>query len=321
MIVVASTNGKIGINAASEILRSGGTALDAVEAATRLVEANPEDHSVGYGGFPNLLGEVELDASIMDGQTLSAGAVGALKRYKHPITVARKVMEELPHVLLVGDGAARFARELGMTEEELLTPEAAAIYKQGIEGALPEDQRIWMTGGIESNLTRLSKLTMDPEQAAGTVNFIAQDAAGHIACAVSTSGWAWKYPGRLGDSPVIGAGNYADDRYGACACTGWGELAMRLGTARSVVLYMRMGFGLEQACRQAMDDLRIVFEGRDHAIMSLVALNRQGRPIGMSTSPGRTYIWMTPDMDEPVEEDRVVIEMTADDPKTNDEGA
>ena len=321
MIVVASANGKIGMSAACDVLRNGGTALDAVEAATRVVEANPEDHSVGYGGFPNLLGDVELDASIMDGTTLAAGAVGALKRFKHPITVARKVMEELPHVLLVGDGASRFAREIGMTEEDLLTPEAETVYRQGLAGALPADQQIWMTGGIESNLVRLSKLTTDPEHAAGTVNFIAQDAVGHIASAVSTSGWAWKYPGRLGDSPIIGAGNYADDRYGACGCTGWGELSLRLGTARSVVLYLRMGFGLEQACRQAMEDLRPVFEGRDHAVMSLIALNRHGRPIGMSTGPDRTYIWMTPDMEEPVEEPRVVIDMNVDEPSTRDAGA
>src|SRR5919199_5684134 len=107
MIIIASSNGDIGLPVAWEILQSGGSALDAVEAATRLVEDNPDDHSVGYSGYPNLLGEVELDASIMDGTALAAGAVGALKGYKHPITVARRVMEELPHVLLVGDGATR----------------------------------------------------------------------------------------------------------------------------------------------------------------------------------------------------------------------
>src|SRR6185295_16783144 len=104
--------GDIGIPAAWAILQEGGTALDAVEAATRIVEDNPEDHSVGYGGYPNLLGEVELDASIMDGTALRAGAVGALRGYRHPISVARRVMEELPHVMLAGAGAARFAAEL-----------------------------------------------------------------------------------------------------------------------------------------------------------------------------------------------------------------
>ena len=310
MIVVTSANGIVGIQAAVAILRDGGTALDAVEAATRLVEANPDDHTVGYGGYPNLLGEVELDASIMDGRTLHAGAVGALKGYKHPISVARKVMEELPHVLLTGEGAARFAAEMGFEQEDLLTEAAAEVYRQGLSGALPEDKRDWLNDGIAGNLARLARITADPEHAAGTVNFIAQDSAGNIACAVSTSGWAWKYPGRLGDSPIIGAGNYADNRYGACGCTGWGELALRCNTAHSVVLYQRLGFGLEQACRQAMRDLAAATDAPEHAIMNLVAINRDGRPIGMTTVPGRTFVWMTPEMPAPVEEPRLVVDLT-----------
>jgi len=311
VIVVASANGKIGLPAAMEILKAGGAALDAVEAATRIVEANPDDHTVGYGGYPNLLGEVELDASIMDGRTLHAGAVGALKGFLHPITVARRVMDDLPHVLLVGEGAARFAREIGMREEELLTPAAEEVYRQGLAGALPEDKRSWLRGGIETNLTRLVNLAADPEHAAGTVNFIARDAAGDIACAVSTSGWAWKYPGRVGDSPLIGAGNYADNRYGACACTGWGELAIALGTARSVVLYQRLGFGLEQACRQAMEDLAAACADPADAIMNLVAINREGQPLAMSTARDRSFVWMTADMDEPVEEARIFVDLLA----------
>ncbi len=307
MIVVSSANGIVGIREAVAILRAGGSALDAVEAATRLVEAFPDDHTVGYGGYPNLLGEVELDASIMDGRTLRAGAVGALKGYKHPISIARKVMEELPHVLLVGEGAARFAAEMGFEQENLLTEAAATVYQQGLSGALPEDQRAWLNVGISGNLARLARITADPERASGTVNFIAQDGDGNIASAVSTSGWAWKYPGRVGDSPIIGAGNYADNRYGACGCTGWGELAIRCSTAHSVVLYQRMGFGLEQACRQAMSDLAAA---ADTTTMNLVAINRDGRPIGMTTVPGRTFVWMTPEMEGPVEEPRVVVDLT-----------
>jgi beta-aspartyl-peptidase (threonine type) len=311
MIVVTSANGIVGIRVAVDILRDGGTALDAVEAATRLVEANPDDHTVGYGGYPNLVGEVELDASIMDGQTLRAGAVGALKGYKHPISVARKVMEELPHVLLAGEGAARFAAEMGFEQEELLTEAAAEVYRQGVSGALPDEKRDWLNDGIAGNLARLARITADPERAAGTVNFIAQDGKGNIACAVSTSGWAWKYPGRLGDSPIIGAGNYADNRYGACGCTGWGELALRCSTAHSVVLYQRLGFGLEQACLQAMRDLASATQDPAGAIMNLVAINRDGRPFSATTVPGRTYVWMTPEMDAPVEEPRTVVDLTS----------
>jgi beta-aspartyl-peptidase (threonine type) len=308
MIVIASANGKVGIQAAVDVLRSGGSALDAVETATRLVEANPDDHTVGRGGYPNLLGEVELDASIMDGRTLRAGSVGALQGYMYAISVARKVMDELPHVLLVGEGAARFAAEMGFQQEELLTDAAREMYQQDLSGALPEDKRHWLSGGVEKNLTRLSRIATDPEHAAGTVNFIAVDGEGNIASAVSTSGWAWKYPGRVGDSPIIGAGNYADNRYGACACTGWGELAMRCGTARSVVLYMRLGFGLEQACHQAMHDIVSIAGDQGNITMNLIAVNRDGRPFGVTTVPGRTYVWMTPDMEAPIEESRVVIE-------------
>jgi beta-aspartyl-peptidase (threonine type) len=109
---------------------------------------------------------------------------------------------------------------------------------------------------------------------------------------------------------VIGAGNYADNRYGACGCTGWGELALRCSTAHSVVLYQRLGFGLEQACRQAMRDLASATDDPASAIMNLVAINRDGRPIGMTTVPGRTYAWMTDQMDEPVEEPRIVVDLS-----------
>src|SRR5574342_747043 len=113
MLVIASSNGTVGIVEAMRVLRHGGSAVDAVEAGVRLVESNADDHTVGFGGLPNLLGEVELDASVMDGRTLQAGAVGAVKHYEHPISLARKVMEELPHVMLVGGGAERFAQEVG----------------------------------------------------------------------------------------------------------------------------------------------------------------------------------------------------------------
>src|SRR6476661_7052029 len=153
MMIIGSVNGAIGLPAAWAILEAGGSALDAVEAATRVVEDNPEDHTVGYGGYPNLLGQVELDASIMDGTTLRAGAVGALRGYRHPISVARRVMEELPHVLLVGEGAARFADELGMPCEQLLTPETERAWRAGIDGRLPDTFRD-AQGAIISDLLR-----------------------------------------------------------------------------------------------------------------------------------------------------------------------
>ncbi|MCG8347382.1 MAG: N(4)-(beta-N-acetylglucosaminyl)-L-asparaginase [Chloroflexales bacterium] len=308
MVIIASSNGDVGIDAAWAILEQGGTALDAVEAAARLVEDNPEDHTVGYGGYPNLLGEVELDASIMDGTTLRAGAIGALRGYRHPITVARKVMEELPHVFLVGEGAARFAAELGMPREELLTDVAANVWREGLNGKLPEHFRDRSGQLIKSMLRQATHIATDPERAAGTVNFIAQDQKGRIASAVSTSGWAWKYPGRLGDTPVIGAGNYADDRFGAAACTGWGELAIRASTARSVVLYLQIGYTLEAACQTAFADLLAFVSDPAQTIMSMVALARHGNHYTISTAPERTYIYRADGMDTFATLPRVFVE-------------
>lgn len=291
MLLIASSNGDVGMDAAWAILEAGGSALDAVEAATRLVEDNPDDHSVGYGGYPNLLGEVELDASIMDGSSLRAGAVGALRGYRYALTLARRVMEELPHVMIAGEGAARFAAEIGMQRENLLTAPAADVYREGIAGRLPEPFRDAQGAVMADLLRRAAGLATDPERAAGTVNFIAQDRAGNIASAVSTSGWAWKYPGRLGDSPIIGAGNYADSRYGAAACTGWGELAMRACTARSTVLYMRQGMGVEQACRAAFADLDDLGMDPAKIIMSMVAIDAAGGFAALSTAEDRSFVF------------------------------
>ena len=130
MIVAASANGVVGIKESMRVLKAGGSAIDAVEIGIRLVEANPDDHTVGYGGYPNLLGQVELDASIMDGRDLAVGAVGAMQGYKYAISVARKVMEKLPHVFLVGRGAERFAAEMGLERCELLTEEARQVWEK-----------------------------------------------------------------------------------------------------------------------------------------------------------------------------------------------
>jgi L-asparaginase / beta-aspartyl-peptidase len=304
MIVIASANGSVGIEDAMRTLRNGGSALDAVEAGIRPVESNPDDHTVGYSGLPNLLGEVEVDASIMDGLTLRAGAVGAVRNCEHAIALARKVMEELPHVLLVGAGAERFAREMGFPERDLLTDEAREIWREIFDAKVPSVYRDRLA--YVDDMRRYARLAADPERPNETVNFIARDAEGNLAAGASTSGWSWKYPGRVGDSPVVGAGNYADNRYGAAACTGRGEMAMRLCTAHSVAMYLKMGMGLEAAGREAIADLGYLVDpyfGR----VSLLAMDARGNHAGFSSAPDVTYVYMTDDMSAYAEAPRIHV--------------
>jgi beta-aspartyl-peptidase (threonine type) len=304
MIIVASSNGRVGILAAMEVLRNGGSAIDAVEAGICLVESNPQDHTVGLGGIPNLLGQVELDASIMDGRTLAAGAVAAVQGYEHPISIARKVMEELPHVLLAGSGAERFAAEMGFQRRELLTEETREVWQKQLLKAMPEE--VLANLQEQPALRQWVKRVRESRRAGGTVNFLAQDADGNLCAGVSTSGQGWKYPGRVGDSPLIGAGNYADNRYGAAACTGLGEMAVLAGTAHSVVLYLKMGLSLEEAGRQAMEDL-LVLARPYWGPMNIVALDKDGHHIAFSNREERTYIYMAKEMNEPEELPRVVV--------------
>jgi beta-aspartyl-peptidase (threonine type) len=297
-LVVASTNGQVGIAAAVDVLRAGGSAVDAVIAGIELVEAHPDDHSVGYSGLPNLLGEVELDASIMDGRTLAAGSVGALQHYQDAIALARQVMDTLPHVLIVGEGANRFAAETGLNHKQLLTPEAEQIWRSRMSA--PPDNRDAYFGRIRDLVVAHSSDPETPDlppDRHGTVNFIARDRDGDIACGVSTSGWAWKYPGRLGDSPIIGAGNYADNRWGAAACTGRGEMAQRLCTAHSVVTFMRFGLSLDEALRQAVWDLHAL-EDRYRSEVNIIAIDRDGDHAAASTDPNKTYVFMHEGMDQ-----------------------
>jgi beta-aspartyl-peptidase (threonine type) len=310
-LLVASPNAVVGFPAATEILRDGGCALDAVEVAVRAVEDNPEDHTVGYGGLPNLIGKVELDALIMDGRTLAAGAVAALQGFRHPVSIARRVMEDLPHVMLAGEGAAHFAREMGFQAEDLLTDEALRIWRERLEaeGHSPEVSRYYtqMKGWAR-------RLATDPERAeqewgtgvTGTVVVLARDAHGDLAGAASTSGWAWKYPGRVGDTPIVGAGGYADNRYGAAACTGRGEMALRAATARSLVLYLKMGLPLWDAAREAVLDL-YALDDPYASTLNIVAIDAQGNHVGFSNRHEQRYIFQTAEMDASAECPRVYV--------------
>lgn len=221
--MIASERGEVGLAAGMAILRAGGRALDAVEAAVRLAETNEADHHVGVGGLPNLLGEVELDASIMDGATRHAGAVAAVTGFPHPISIARAICDRLPqHVMLVGAGAERFADEAGIERGPTLTGEARQLWEDGLTDAgLAAAGERQGPGEVRYRRLALERMAVMPPPPApyDTVNVLALDAAGHLAAGVSTSGYPWKYPGRVSDSALIGAGNYCDNRVGASACT------------------------------------------------------------------------------------------------------
>lgn len=314
--IVASENGRYGAIAAMQQLQAGGSALDAVELACRIVEDDPEEHSVGYSGLPNLLGEVELDASIMDGRTLRTGAVAALRGYGNPITLARRVMEELPHVLLVGRGAERFAAELDQTPANQLTEEALRRWRERFTEYQMQPGATHALRKVALQMTRPVNLQdkikkQETVDTLGTVNFLALDRDGNLASAVSTSGVAWKYPSRVGDSPIIGAGNYCDNRYGAVACTGMGELAIRVASARSIVLYLKMGMSLQEAGKEALRDLGYLQDDGNattgNRYMNIVALRPDGEHSGFTTVPGRRYLYLTATMAEPALADRTMV--------------
>ena len=312
MIVIASANGRVGITAAINVLRKGGSAVEAVETGIRLVEANPADRTVGYNGYPNILGEAEMDACIMNGDTLETGAVAGLKANFHPITVARKVMDTLPHVLLVGAGADRFSREMGIADSaEMVDQTVMQIWEKKLRRDMDDALFAKLKAGDASvALADYVRMATDPERVMGTVNFIARDQNDMICCGVSTSGWGWKYPGRVGDTAIIGAGNYADSRYGATGCTGMGEMAIRANTAHSLVFYMKMGLSLEAAAQRAMQDLRDL--GGDFiAGMNLIAMDKDGNHTAYTSHQGKTYVWQSAEMTTYSESPRTYVEIPA----------
>jgi beta-aspartyl-peptidase (threonine type) len=296
-VIVASGNGAAALPVGIRILARGGSALDAVEACAKIVEADTNDASVGRGGKPNVLGEVELDASIVDGTTHRTGAVAALKGYLHPISVARAVMERTPHVFIVGDGAARLAREIGAVRTRNLTPSTRKLWVE----------RLRSVGETPVTIRRRAKLlpvvrrTVREER--GTVNFLAVDRRGDVASAVTTSGWAYKYPGRVGDSPIVGAGNYCDSRYGAAACTGYGELAIRSVTAKTAVDRLATGMSVDRVARAAITDANAL----EDAAFNIVVLSPDGAHASATNREGRRYAWMTVAMREPRVTPRVTV--------------
>ncbi|EPE94632.1 N(4)-(beta-N-acetylglucosaminyl)-L-asparaginase [Rhizobium grahamii] len=252
MLLLANKEAWPGFPTSVEMLREGAVSLDAMVAGIGKVESEVKVRSVGYGGWPNMLGNMELDAAVMDGNTRQVGTVGAVPNTLPVARLAHEVMKRLPHVMLTGDGARRFASEIGFSEDDVLFEDSKRVWWERLEKELsPED----LAKFPNIPLAPLSRAITDPERVRDTTVFLSADSKRGVHAATSTSGWAWKYPGRLGDSPIPGAGFYADSRYGAAACTHTGEMTMRCSTARTVVLAMKLGYSLSDAVKLAVDEL------------------------------------------------------------------
>lgn len=260
-LVISSENGERATAKAMELIRNGTDALEAIIAGVNIIEDDPNEHSVGYGGLPNEDGIVELDACCMHGPTHQAGAVAALQNIKNPSKVAKLVMDRTDYVLLVGEGALRFAIAHGFKEENLLTDEARELWLKWRENLSDEDN--WFLPAKE-RYQKVFKTT-------GTITCCAIDLSGNISGVTSTSGLAYKLAGRVGDSPIIGAGLYVDNEIGACGSTGRGEENLKNLSCLMAVEYMGMGASPEEAC------LKVCHRIVKHAI-STALLDETGKP-------------------------------------------
>ena len=297
-IIIGSERSEAGLPAGMDLLRDGASALDAVEAALRRCEDNLEDHYVGTGGLPNARGDVELDASLMVGSTRAFGAVGAVRNFPHPISIARAVLEKLPqHCLLVGEGAELFAKEQGYEPAVLLTDEAWRLFREALlpsSDAVEGEKTLAARGDDVYRLAAIEQVSrFHPHEGPwGTINVLALDESGEMVVGVSTSGYPWKYPGRVGDSALPGTGNYCDLRYGGAACTGRGEMSMRVTGARLVVDALARGADPSEACRSMLAEASTLRDDFKAELRTL-CLTPDGRHGAAATQTGATYNVMT----------------------------
>lgn len=253
-----------------KVLSNGGWALDAVEAGVKIPEGDPNVRSVGYGGLPDRDGHVTLDACIMD-EALNCGSVACIENIMHPISVARLVMEKTPHIMIVGEGAYQFAIDQGFKKENLLTPESEKIWKD------------WLNkSGYKPKIDGANH---------DTIGMIALDSNGRLCGACTTSGLSFKYHGRVGDSPIIGAGLYVDGEIGAATSTGIGEEVIRISGTHLVVELMRQGRTPQEACEEAVG--RVV-KNKGSKIdadfqVGFLALNKNGEYGAYAVNKGFQY--------------------------------
>lgn len=275
-VVISTWNhGLVANDTAWKLLKKGGNALDAVEAGVKTAEANPDVQTVGLGGFPDREGKVTLDACIMDYNS-NCGSVAFLQHIKHPIAVARKVMEQTPHVMLVGEGALQFALEQGFEKEELLTEKSKKAYED------------WL---VNSNYKPVINIENHD-----TISMLALDENGNLSGACTTSGASWKMHGRVGDSPIIGAGLFLDNDVGAAAATGMGEAMIKTAGSAMVVELMRRGKTPEEACKEVVERIYKIYKNSpdlEWLQVGFIALNKNGEYGSFCLRPGFNYAVQT----------------------------
>lgn len=277
-VVISTWNhGQVANQISWDILTKDGTALDAVEQGVRVVESDPTGRSVGVGGNPDRDGFVTLDASIMD-HTSNCGSVAFLQNIEHPISVARKVMEETPHVMLVGEGAYQFAKEQGFPDKELLVEDAERAWQRWLE-------------------TSEYKPVVNTENH-DTIASLALDSHGNLAGACTTSGMAYKMHGRVGDSPIIGAGLFVDNEVGAACGTGLGEAIIRTAGSAIIVEMMRNGLSPFEACKAAVERIIDKHEDLTNTQVGYLALNKYGEYGAYSVYKNFSYAVRTEEKDE-----------------------
>ena len=240
-------------DAAWEVLQNGGSSMDAAEAGAKVPEADPKSTSVGFGGLPDEQGNVTLDACVMDSKG-NAGSVAFLQNIKHPVSVARKVMEETKHVMLVGEGARQFAVSKKFEEMDLLTDESKQAWEE------------W----------KKKRREMTPHETHDTISVLVQDKLSNLAGACTTSGWAYKLHGRVGDSPIIGAGLFVDNEIGCAAATGLGEEVIKTSGSFLVVELMRQGYDPTAACEEALNRVIKAHNGNPDFQIAYIAIRKDG---------------------------------------------
>lgn len=297
MLLIANAEAWPGFSTSVDLLRAGSPSLEAMVAGISKVEAEPLVRSVGYGGWPNMLGVMECDAGVMDGTTREVGSVGAVPDTLHVAALAHEVLKRLPHVMLTGDGARRFASEIGFSTQDMLLDDSRKVWWERLQKEMSAAEAAAFP---DTPLAPLLKTITDPERVRDTTVFLSADPARGIHAATSTSGWAWKYPGRLGDSPIPGAGFYADSRYGAAACTHTGEMTMRCATSRTIVLAMKLGYALRDAIRLAIEELDELAEGFLGGVVIHAVDAKGNHEVVNFRCPGEIRYWLWDDaMPEP----------------------